>query len=125
MLLKEKSLMMELSHNTPWRGSKTVTALSDNDYLYKVQVCTTDKKKATSNKIKGVRAWYRTITSKPASFQLVTNKTPIEAKRTNCKKWHSPVSCPAGKVAVGVKGHKYHEKYFLGLSLICRKIVKK
>lgn len=89
--------------------------------IYKVQVCTTDKNKATDNKLKGVRVWARSIEYKK-KVVLKTESAAYEAKHTGCKKWHPAVACGDDKIAVGVRAH-YATSNFFGIALICRKVV--
>ena len=103
-------------------SKKEVLFNGKDDYIYKIRVCTTDKKDASKNKLKGVRAWARTI-NRGSTVTLTDQPTKLEAKRTNCKKWHPAVSCPAGQVANALKVH-YDGSNITGLALDCRKVVK-
>ncbi len=94
-----------------------------NEYITALQVCLTDKKDSTKNKVKGLRVWGKTLTA----GNLGPENGPDEAKHTNCKKWSSKVSCPSGKIATKIKVH-YNEYqwtthgFATGISLGCRDV---
>jgi hypothetical protein len=103
-----------------------------NEYITAIQVCLTDKKDSTRNKVKGVRLWGRTLDVKAA--KLGPQNGPDESRHTNCKTWSKKASCPAGQVATKVK--VYFEKYTQGpwehdygfakgIALGCREIAQK
>ena len=104
-----------------------------NEYITKVQVCLTDKKDSTKNKIKGIRLWGRTLNVKEATLGAVNG--PDEARHTNCKKWSKKVACPDGQVATKIKVYfekynqgPYHEVdygFAKGIALGCREIAEK
>ena len=104
------------------KSKKQVLFNGKDDYVYKIQVCTTDKKDASKNKLKGIRIWARTI-NRGSTVTLTNQSAKLEAKRTNCKKWHKAVSCPSGQVANAVKAH-YDGINITGLALDCRQVVK-
>lgn len=104
------------------KSKKEVLFKGKDDYIYKIQVCTTDKKDASKNKLKGVRIWARTI-NRGSKITFTNQPSKLEAKRTNCKKWHKQVSCPAGQVANALKVH-YEDNNITGLALDCRDVIK-
>ncbi|MEC9440588.1 MAG: hypothetical protein VYE40_05795 [Myxococcota bacterium] len=120
---KESTRKREFSTRNGCNNSKKEVLFNgEDDYVYKIQVCTTDKKDASKNRFKGVRIWARTI-NRGSTITLTNQPTKLEAKRTNCKKWHPAVSCPAGQVANALKVH-YDGSNITGLALDCRKVVK-
>ena len=94
-----------------------------DEYITALQVCTTDKKDSTKNKIKGIRVWGRTL----SAGTLGPENGPDEDKHTNCKKWKSKVSCPSGQIATKIKVY-YNEHAWsshgpaTGISLGCRDV---
>ncbi len=96
---------------------------SADEYITALQVCLTDKKDSTKNKIKGLRVWGRTLTS----GTLGPENGPDEDSHTNCKKWSNKVSCGSSKIATKIK--VYYNPYLwrsygpaTGISLGCRDV---
>lgn len=101
--------------------SKKTISVSNDRAITSLQVC------INNQKVKGVRIWGANFDNdgKPKNDSAIFS----EFKRPNCgsNQWVQKVSCPAGKVAVGLRvenSHKTEEdgnryKGFMGLSLIC------
>ena len=94
-----------------------------DEYISALQVCLTDKKDSTKNKVKGIRVWGKTLTA----GSLGPENGPDEAKHTNCKQWSNKVSCSSGKIATKIK--VYYNEYqwtthgsATGISLGCRDV---
>lgn len=124
--LGPKTFSDALGSCSPGNGKK-VKLLGSFDYVYKVQVCTTDKRNSADNRLKGVRIWARTI-SRTNPVKFTDQATYQEVKHTNCAVWKPAVSCGAGKIAVGVVAHSGetnsgNNKGFTGLALVCRSVV--
>lgn len=114
---------------------KSVSTMSYINYIYKLNVCTTDKRDSLDNKLKGIRIWSRTLRYqdyKPGSEPILTDEsTPHEdIHRPHCDRWHKPVACGVGEIATGLRVH-YNEHGSIsgldrdtitGLALICRKL---
>lgn len=94
-----------------------------DEYITALQVCLTDKKDSTKNKVKGIRLWGRELTA----GTLGPENGPDEARHTNCKKWSNKVSCPSGQIATKIKVH-YNEYLWtthgsaIGIALGCRDV---
>jgi hypothetical protein len=111
---------------------KEVSAIANDKFLYKLNACTTDKRKSSDGKLKGIRIWVRTLTYKDykegRAPELIDEPTPQEAYHTNCAKWHTPVACDPGEVAARLRVHHNdvgHRDWVTGLSLICKKVALK
>jgi hypothetical protein len=113
---------------------KLVSAIKNFNYVYKINVCTTDKKNTYDNKLKGVRFWTRELVYRNYKDGedpiLITQPTPQEAIHApHCDKWHTPVQCDAGEIATRlVVAHNDfgHRDWITGLALYCKKVrVKK
>lgn len=90
------------------------------NFIYKLQVCTTDKNNTAKNKLKGIRIWPRTIASR-SPLRLTDGKTKEEAMHSHCRDWHQTVACPAGKIASRLRVHHDNsETKVIGLALECR-----
>lgn len=94
-----------------------------DEYITALQVCLTDKKDSSKNKIKGIRLWGRELTA----GTLGPENGPDEARHTNCKKWSNKVSCPSGQIATKIK--VYYNEYqwtshgfATGIALGCRDV---
>jgi hypothetical protein len=94
-----------------------------NEYITALQVCLTDKKDSTKNKVKGLRVWGRTLTA----GTLGPENGPDEDKHTHCKQWSNKVSCGTGKIATKIK--VYYNEYqwsshgfATGIALGCRDV---
>ncbi len=99
---------------------------SEDEYITALQVCLTDKKDSTKNKIKGLRVWGRTL----SAGTLGPENGPDEDKHTHCKKWSKKVSCGSGEIATQIK--VYYNDYTrtkggfaTGISLGCRDVARK
>ena len=105
------------------RSKKRVAAVGANDYIYKVQVCTNDKKDTSKNVVKGMRVWVRTLKHGPP-LSLTGQNSAIEDTRNHCKKWHAAVACPVGQLASAVVVHTSGGVSVLtGLALECRPLI--
>jgi len=111
---------------------KFVSAIANDKYVYKLNVCTTDKRNSYDNKLKGVRIWLRTLTYKDYKAgrapELIDEPTPQEAHHTNCEEWRTPVACDPGEVATRLRVHHNdvgHRDWVTGLSLICKTVTVK
>lgn len=103
---------------------KDVWVAGNEDNIYKVQVCTTDKTRSNKDKMKGVRFWARSITyTNP--LKLTSQATAQEAKHTNCATWHKAVECPNGQVASALRVHYNLLNDITGLALVCRTVINK
>lgn len=109
---------------------REVSTLGNDKYVYKLNVCTTDKRDSADNKLKGIRLWSRTLRYqdyKPGDEPVFTDEpTAHEAiHKPHCDRWHTPVACGAGEIATGVRVHHNdwgQRDWITGLSLICRKL---
>lgn len=109
-----------LRTHTPSGDTKEVLLSGRHDFIYKVQVCTTDKSDTSRNKLKGIRLWSRTVSDE--GRLLTTNSSYQETKHTNCKKWHEKVECPTGTITSRLKLHYNADKTYTGIQLVCRKV---
>jgi hypothetical protein len=89
---------------TPSGDRKCAGFSSTDNFIDNIQVCTTNKKKAAKNKLKGIRIWPRTIASR-SPLRLTDGKTKEEGKHAHCRDWHRAVACPAGKIASRLPVH--------------------
>lgn len=101
---------------------KFVRTFNITDSIYKIQVCTTDKKKSENNRLKGIRIWTQTANNRLIA-NTTRNTTPIESRHTNCKKWRSAVSCPTGQAAAKIRV-SVGPKAFYGIALGCRRLIQ-
>ena len=106
------------------KDTKSVSVAGQAQAIYKIQVCTNDKAKTSKNKLKGLRIWAESINYEQNPVTLTRHSAAIERKHTNCKKWHTPVSCKAGQVARGLRVH-HNNDFFTGVALICKKLSTK
>lgn len=111
-------------------NSKMVSSMGNDKHIYKLSVCTTDKKNSYDNKLKGLRVWSRTLTYKnyqPGQTpELIDEPTAHEALHTNCEVWHTPVACEKGEVATRLRVHYNdtgHRWWATGISLVCKKVL--
>lgn len=110
-------------------NEKSAVLPNFDQYVYRLQVCTTDKRDTWDDKLKGVRIWSRSVRYKdykPGETPiLVDESTPHEdIHKPHCDKWHKPVQCAAGEIATGLRVHystKNHNP-ISGLALLCRKL---
>ncbi len=99
---------------------KSVQLTGNSNWIYKLQVCTTDKASTSKNKLKGLRIWARTVNDRDP-LSLSTQGSTEETVHTNCNKWHSAVACPSGKVASRLRVHyDASEEFIRGIALECR-----
>lgn len=107
------------------RIGKTVERTGKHEYITAIQVCTTDKKDPTDNKLKGLKAWGRILDVDDAS--LSKEYGPDEAKHTHCKKWKKKIACKSGYVANKIKVYfntnRYGKDYATGMALGCREVI--
>ena len=115
---------------------KQVSTIGNDQYIYKLQVCTTDKRNSADNKLKGIRAWSRALRYqdyKPGAEPTFVNEpTPHEdIHKPHCDRWHEAVACDAGEIATGLRvhfnsGHRSltgnERDTITGLELLCRKL---
>ena len=92
--------------------------------VYKIQVCTTSKKKTKDNKLKGMRIWVRSLED-TKQVKLIDQSAPQAASHRSCKKWHPAVACGRGQLAVGIRLHYNDYYHFSGAALICRSVAPK
>lgn len=86
-------------------------------YVTKVQVCTNpDHNSNETARLKGIRLWGARLN---ADGSLSAIGGAHEAKRTNCTSWRAARSCPAGQVAVGLRGYHDSSGSFKGIELQC------
>jgi hypothetical protein len=110
---------------------KSVSSIANDKSVYKISVCTTDKKKSSDNKLKGIKVWTRSLVYKPYNPgkppQLIDEPTPQFAyHHPHCDQWHKPVACGDGEVATTIRVHHNdtgHRDWITGLSLVCRKVL--
>lgn len=112
--------------HSPGNG-KVIELPGSDDYVYKVQVCTTDKDDTSQNELKGLRVWSRTVHHEDP-VRLTTNSSFHESTHTNCKKWHQAASCPSGMIAARLKVHYSVDgngwpRAFTGIQLVCREVL--
>jgi len=95
----------------------------EDEYITALQVCLTDKKDSTRNKVKGLRVWGRELNA----GTLGPENGPDEDKHTHCKQWSKKVSCGSGKIATKIK--VYYNTYqwnkagwATGIALGCRDV---
>lgn len=89
-------------------------------YVRGVAVCTTDKKKSSDERLKGIRIYAAEVRSDGTVEALDVER---DDKHINCKQWHSPIYCPTGYIVSGLKVH-HRNDYFTGLGIKCRRIEK-
>ena len=90
------------------------------NWIHKVQVCTTDKKDSSGDKLKGIRIWAATVNSR-SPLSISYGSTAQEDKHTNCETWRSAVACPSGKIGSRLRvHHDGAETEVMGLALECR-----
>ena len=92
-------------------------SLQTDHYITAIQVCLNNKKDASKKRIKGLKLW-------GASFNLdgslKMSSTPRVHTLPNCKSWQPKVACPAGQIAIGIKGFYVSNTIgFAGLALRC------
>lgn len=91
-----------------------------DDWIYKVQVCTTDKNQTSKNKLKGIRIWARSVNNR-SPLEIISQSANQETKHAHCDKWHTAQACPTGKVASRIRvHHDASEEQIIGLALECR-----
>ena len=109
---------------------KLVSAIGSDSLVYKIQVCTTDKRNTHDNKLKGIKFWTRSLTYrdyKPDDKPILINQqTPQQADHApHCDKWHTPVQCDSGEIATRLVVHHNatgHRDWVTGLALMCKKV---
>lgn len=101
-------------------NTKEVQFSNSKYYLHGIGICTTDKKDSTENRLKGIRI-YPTEVKDDGTLNRMSNY--VQNKHTNCndKYWRTPVYCPTGYIASGLKVH-HRDGYFTGIGLKCRKV---
>lgn len=101
-------------------NAKTVQFSNSRYFLHGIGVCTTDHKDSADNRLKGIRIY---ATEVKANGTLNRMNNYEQNKHTNCndKYWRTPVYCPSGYIASGLKVH-HRDGYFTGIGLKCRKI---
>lgn len=104
---------------------KAVSRPADGEFITAVEVCLTDKKKSSRDKLKGIRLWGRILDRETRT--LGPENGPAEDHHAHCNDgWTEKVSCPAGQVAQQVKVYfnrrPYKPGYARGISLGCRAI---
>lgn len=113
-------------------SEKWVARRGPHEYITALQVCTTDKKDTTKNKLKGIRLWGRILN--PETGALGPVNTPEDQARPHCKKWHPKVECPDGEVATAITVYSEMGRAYpaaplhssaKGISLGCRKVQPK
>lgn len=99
-------------------NEKTATLLA-GQFLRGIAVCTTDKKDSDKDRIKGLRLFGATIDA--AGRVTAAEGSPREVRHTNCARWHPPVKCAAGQIAIGLRIH-HSDGAYTGLGLKCRAV---
>ena len=97
---------------------KIVSRAGANEVITGLQICLTDKKSSSQNRLKGVRLWGRTVD--PETAELGPINGPSHAQRKHCAQWSRRVNCPAGEVAT--KFRIFGSKAMQGISLGCRAV---
>jgi len=126
--LNQQSIKMNCHGN-----DKIVSTMNSNFYIYKVNVCTTDKKNSSHNKLKGIRIWSRQLVKRNYKDgedpELIDEPTPQEATHTHCERWHTPVQCGPGEIAQRLAVHYNYsnldydeDRWVVGLALYCKKV---
>ncbi|HMH53981.1 MAG TPA: hypothetical protein VK548_27355 [Candidatus Acidoferrum sp.] len=99
---------------------KRVAFAGAANWIHKVQVCTTDKKDSSEDKLKGIRIWPATVNDR-SPLSISYGSTAQEDKHTHCEKWRSEVACPQGKIGARLRvHHDGAETKVIGLALECR-----
>ena len=97
---------------------KTVRFSSYKNYLRGIAACTTDRKSSSNVCLKGISIYPAEVSSYGSVKELNTYE---EVKHSSCAEWFSPVFCPSGYVASGLK-LSLSGGSFQGLGLMCRQI---
>src|SRR5947207_2246354 len=71
-------------------NEKRVGFAGTNNWIHKVQVCTTDKRDSSEDKLKGIRIWPATVNDR-SPLAINYGSTAQEDKHTNCEKWRGEV----------------------------------
>ncbi len=102
-------------------GNRKDVLLSGTDnWIYKVQACTTDKRDTGDNKLKGIRIWAATV-NRRSPLSVSRGSSYQEDKHVHCAKWHPAVACLNGKIASRLRVHYDGAKSrIIGLALECR-----
>jgi hypothetical protein len=101
-------------------NKKDVRLAGSDNWIYKIQACTTDKRDTSDNKLKGIRIWPATVNSR-SPLAVSRGSSAVEDKHTHCDKWHATASCPVGKIASRLLVHHDASKTkIMGLALECR-----
>ena len=99
---------------------KAVRLAGTDNWIYKIQTCTTDKRNTSNNKLKGIRIWAATVNQR-SPLSVSRGSSFQEAKHTHCSKWRTAVACPQGKIASRLRVHHNGSKTkAIGLALECR-----
>lgn len=87
-----------------------------------ISVCTTDKNDSSKDRLKGIEIYAATLSKREPHVRNVEAE-PEKSEHRHCANWHSPVMCPEGFIASGVKIYRHpQEGFFRGMSLKCRKV---
>ncbi len=101
-------------------NKKDVRLAGSDNWIYKIQACTTDKRDTSDNKLKGIRIWPATVNSR-SPLAVSRGSSAVEDKHTHCDKWHTAASCPVGKIGSRLLVHHNASKTkIMGLALECR-----
>lgn len=103
-------------------GQSLDLSLDDDHYITAIQVCTSGQNNRDRRRIKGLRIWGARLGNQG---QLVGSSEMHEKRRTNCSDWYPRLECPAGKVAVGLRGYfdgRRDDPFFTGLAMRCGRV---
>lgn len=95
--------------------SKKTVMVAPGRAINGLQVC------EVNGKVKGLRIFGGSF-NESGAFVPDHGAVTHEAKRPNCltqNQWKTKVQCPAGQVAIGLRGDRSPGKGFTGLALIC------
>jgi hypothetical protein len=86
-------------------GLRKAVYFSGDRFVHAIKVCTTNHKRPSRRRIKGIKIYAARVQSSPVK---VTPKHDVTstAKRPHCKKWHKKVSCGDRRIAYGFIIHQ-------------------
>ena len=107
-----------ICNGSPGNEKKAKFVDGTDRYVRGVAVCTSEKKKSSDERLKGIRIYAAQVNGDGSVEELDVDR---DDDHTNCKQWHSPLYCPAGYIVSGLKVH-HRDNYFTGLGIKCRRI---